>query len=123
MQNQYYDELLPYALKCGMTADEFWNSEPRLFSSYIKKNQLQLDEINYQAWLFGLYEYKAICTALGNAFSDKGSTENTYFEKPLEELTHNYEEKLSKKKETFDDEVREVHNYWAKFGKKGKKGV
>lgn len=113
--------MLPYALKCGMTAEEFWYGEPRLFSSYIKKYQLDLDEINYQAWLFGLYEYKAICTALGNAFSDKSSKKDTYFEKPLEELTHNYQEEKESKKKTLNDDFRKVKNYWAKFGKKGRK--
>lgn len=111
--------MLPYALQCGMTADEFWNGEPRLFSSYIKKHELELDEINYQSWLIGLYTYKAVGTALGDVFSSKSSIENTYFGKPLEELNSNYIEKHENEKNSKDKTYRANVNYWAKFGKKG----
>jgi len=102
-----------------MTADEFWNEEPRLFSSYIKKHEQELDEVNYQSWLIGLYVYKAVGTALGNAFSDKGSIKNTYFEKPLEELNSNYIAVTEKEKTKINSSYRSSINYWAKFGKKG----
>ena len=111
--------MLPYALQCGMTADEFWNGEPRLFSSYIKKREQELDDINYQSWLIGLYVYKAVGTALGDAFSSKSSIKNTYFGKPLEELNSNYIEEHKEKIENKDKDYRKNVNYWAKFGKKG----
>lgn len=111
--------MLPYALKCGMTADEFWYGEPRLLSSYIKKYEQELDEINYESWLIGLYVYKAISTALGDAFSSKNNINNKYFDKPLEELNSNYIEEHKEKLDKKDTEYRNNVNYWAKFGKKG----
>lgn len=102
-----------------MTADEFWNEEPRLFSSYIKKHEQELDEVNYQSWLIGLYVYKAVGTVLGNAFSNKSSIKNTYFEKPLEELNSSYAIEIEAKKMKKDASYRNSVNYWAKFGKKG----
>lgn len=102
-----------------MTVDEFWNEEPRLLSSYVRKHELERDEINYQSWLIGLYVYKAVGTVLGNAFSSKSSINNTYFEKPLEELDSNYIAEYEAKKETKDVSYRHNVNYWAKFGKKG----
>lgn len=101
-----------------MTPDEFWYSEPSLLNSYIKKRELQLDETNYQAWLFGLYTYNAFSVVLSNAFSDKSSKKSTYFEKPLEELNSNY---VNRKPDIKGKEIeyRKNVNYWAKFGKKG----
>jgi len=117
--DSFYDELLPYALQCGMTVKEFWNEEPRLLSSYIKKHEKELDEINYQSWLVGLYVYKAVGTVLGNAFSAKSSIKNTYFEKPLEEFESNYIIEYEIKKESKDISYRKNVNYWSKIGKKG----
>ena len=119
MLDSFYDELLPYALQCGMTVKEFWNEEPRLLSSYIKKHEKELDEINYQSWLVGLYVYKAVGTVLGNAFSTKSSINNTYFEKPLEEFESNYIIEYEIKKESKDISYRKNVNYWSKIGKKG----
>lgn len=102
-----------------MTADEFWNGEPRLFSSYIKKHELELDETNYQSWLSGLYIYKAVGTVLGNAFSTKSSINNTYFEKPLKEFESNYISEYELKKDSKNISYRKNVNYWAKIGKKG----
>lgn len=102
-----------------MTVKEFWNEEPRLLSSYIKKHEKELDEINYQSWLVGLYVYKAVGTVLGNAFSAKSSINNTYFEKPLEEFESNYIIEYEIKKESKDISYRKNVNYWSKIGKKG----
>lgn len=89
-----------------------------MLSSYIKKHELELDEINYQSWLIGLYVYKAVGTVLGNAFSSKSSINDTYFEKPLEELNSNYIEEYKTKKANKDNSYRNNVNYWAKFGRK-----
>lgn len=97
-----------------MTPNEFWYDEPRLLDSYIKKRELELDTINYQSWLIGLYVNKAVGTVLENAFSKKGSIQSTYFEKPLEEL--NSTKKIVQEQQTT---YKEQYNIWAKFGKKG----
>lgn len=100
-----------------MTLDQFWYYEPRLLDVYVKKRELELDSINYEAWLYGLYNHYGITIALANAFSDKGSKKSTYFEKPLELLESNY--KTAQKQEKKDDNYRQQYNYWAKLGKKG----
>ena len=118
--DSFYEEMLPYALHCGMTTEEFWYGEPRVLCSFIKKHDLYLDEMNYNAWLFGLYTHKAIGVVLTNAFSQESSIKDTYFEKPLEELYSEYNLKKTKKqKETNKKDYRQQINYWAKIGKKG----
>lgn len=119
MLDSFYDELLPLALSCGMSYEEFWNEEPRLFSCYIKKREIELDNINYQSWLIGLYTYKAFGTVLNNVFSDKSSIKDTYFERPLGELNSDGEELKKQKETTVKTSYRQQVNYWAKFGKKG----
>ena len=115
-----YNDLLPQALLCGMTTYEFWYEEPCLLNSYIKKRELELDVMNYQAWLFGLYTYDAFSVVLSNAFSKEGSKQSTYFEKPLDEFYSKYKNQPNKKGEEIEsDKYRNQYNYWAKFGKKG----
>ena len=111
--------MLPIALQCGMTVNEFWYGEPRVFSSYIRKHELELDEMNYNSWLIGLYVHKAIGVVLGNAFSNKSSIKDTYFEKPLEQLNSNYVEMKEEQKEEIKDLKHQTQvNYWAKLGRK-----
>lgn len=102
-----------------MSSEDFWNEEPRLLSCYIKKREIELDNINYQSWLIGLYTYKAFGTVLSNVFSDKSSIKDTYFERPLGELNSNGKELKKQKETTLKTSYRQQVNYWAKFGKKG----
>lgn len=100
-----------------MTPNEFWYSEPRLLQSYIKKRELELDNINYVSWLIGLYVHQGFGVVINNAFSGKSSKKSTYFEKPLDL----FNEKHTKIENKQDMQVKyqEQFNYWAKIGKKG----
>lgn len=100
-----------------MTLDQFWYYEPRLLDVYVKKRELELDDINFNAWLVGFYSHYGVTVALANAFSDKGSKKSTYFEKPLELFNSN--NKTIKEPEQKNDKYRQQYNYWAKLGKKG----
>lgn len=101
-----------------MTPNQFWYDEPRLLDVYIKKRELDLDVTNFNSWLIGLYVEKAFAVVLSQAFGSKGSTKDTYFEKPLD--VFNYQKKDEpkvEKKLTY----QEQRNIWAKLGKKGGK--
>lgn len=99
-----------------MTPNEFWYDEPRLLQSYIKKRELELDNINYVSWLIGLYVHQGFGVVINNAFSDKSSKKITYFEKPLD--LFDMDSKNTNKK-TAQIEYQEQFNYWARIGKKG----
>lgn len=101
-----------------MTPNEFWYSEPRLLQSYIKKRELELDNINYVSWLIGLYVHQGFNVVIQNAFSDKSSKKSTYFEKPLDFFNDN-SNKNENKKEKIEVKYQQHYNYWAKIGKKG----
>ena len=100
-----------------MTLDQFWYYEPRLLDVYVKKRELELDSINFNAWLLGFYNYYGVTTALANAFRDKGSKASTYFEKPLEAFD-SHKQKQNKQQGVAND-YRAQTNYWAKLAKKG----
>ena len=102
-----------------MTPNEFWYSEPRLLQSYIKKRELELDNINYNAWLIGLYVYQGFGVIINNAFSDKSSKKSTYFEKPLDLFNEKSQKEEIKDKKDMNVKYQEQYNYWAKIGKKG----
>lgn len=99
-----------------MTPNQFWYDEPRLLDVYIKKRELDLDVINYNSWLIGLYVEKAFGVILSQAFGGNKSKSDTYFEKPLD--IFNYEKKEEVKVE-HKLTYQEQRNIWAKFGKKG----
>lgn len=100
-----------------MTPNEFWYSEPRLLQSYIKKRELELDNINYVSWLIGLYVHQGFGVVINNAFSDKSSKKSTYFEKPLD--LFNEKGQHIENKQDMQVKYQEQYNYWAKIGKKG----
>lgn len=102
-----------------MTPNDFWYDEPRLLNSYIKKRELELDTLNYQSWLIGLYVFDAVGVVLTKAFS-KSSQKDTYFEKPLEQFNSNYaENNKNNSHKNLNEDYRQQKNYWSKFTKKG----
>lgn len=78
-----------------MPLQEFWNEDPDLLwvyrTSYMQKKEIEIELKNYEAWLYGMYNYIAI----GNAFSKNGK----YLNKPIE---------LNKKQENTTQEKYEV---------------
>ena len=67
-----------------MSYDEYWNQDPWLAKDYRDAWELKQKSDNYNAWLIGLYNYKAFSTVMYNAFRKKGHKAETYFEKPIE---------------------------------------
>ena len=67
-----------------MSYDEYWNQDPWLAKDYRDAWELKQKTENYNAWLQGLYNYKAFGVILGNAFRKKGAKADNYFDKPIE---------------------------------------
>ena len=110
------------ALECGMTPTQFWEEEPRLVNSYIRKHELELDEFNYKSWLLNVYTFNAVSTAIALAFADEKNRKNIhFFEKPIEDFYINKKHKQKEQKTTLNEKHRNKVNYWSKFGKKGGK--
>lgn len=63
-----------------MPLQEFWYENPDLLwayrTSFVNKEKIRSDEIDYQAWLIGFYTQHAIASFFG-------AKKNTYPSKPL----------------------------------------
>lgn len=57
---QVFQEAFPEYLAMGMSYAEFWEMESWLVRSYRKAKEIRINEINYSAWLHGLYTIKAL---------------------------------------------------------------
>lgn len=68
-----------------MSHEEYWFKDPWLTEDYRKAWELKQKTGNYNAWLQGLYNFKALSVVLYNSFRDKGKKAENYFEKPLGE--------------------------------------
>ena len=70
-----------------MSYAEYWEGDSTLARYYRKAYQIKQDEINYIAWLQGLYAYDAASTALHNAlrgFGKNNSPMQHYTKQPYE---------------------------------------
>lgn len=67
----------------GMSADDYWNGDPKLVLAYQRLHELRIQQRNEEMWLQGIYVYKALESVVGNALSKKGAPPIKYFEEPL----------------------------------------
>lgn len=76
-----------------MSATAFWDGDPALAVAYRKAEKIRQKQKNAEAWLNGLYVYRALCS-VASAFTDK------HIDYPTEPLMpDNQENKDIKKKE------------------------
>ncbi len=82
---EQFEEICPFYLSIGMTADEFWNQDCMLVKFYRKANELQKKRKNEELWLQGLYVYQAIISTapMLHAFAKPGTKANPYLDKPI----------------------------------------
>ena len=80
---EFFYRVLPYYVSIGMTPQEFWEGEPRLAKVYREADKQRLERKNYELWLQGLYNYKAVGCVVFNALRKKESKPVDYFDKPI----------------------------------------
>lgn len=81
----------------GMTYEQFWLQDCSLVIAYRKAYKLRQEEKNREAWLNGLYIFKALQSApiTVNGFAPKGTQLEPYPSQPIEF----YKQDRSEKKE------------------------
>jgi hypothetical protein len=103
----------------GMSSDEFWEQDPKLYwayrTFYLKQKEFENNEkqeyIKYEAWLNGNITYIATSTALNNAFS-KQKREFPSYDKMF---TKEGKKQKTKTKNEINKQVQEEFNAWARF--------
>lgn len=102
--SELFHKVFPEYLAMGMTYRQFWLEDCRLVEPYRKAYKLRQEEINRNAWLQGLYIFKALqCAPITvNGFAPKGFNLEPYPNKPIDFA--DYAPKTEQEK--LDDEVK-----------------
>lgn len=66
--SRYFDYLFPYAIRYGMTFQQYWEDDPAMFwayrQSYVLSREQEMDRMNMESWLSGLYIRTAVVSAM-----------------------------------------------------------
>lgn len=125
LEDYFCDYLFPLAIEIGMTSEEFWKDDPRLFSSYMKayeeKRKREYETINYSNWLQGLYNFdgsnKAL-TSFGYGFlaGKENPNKESYPSKPYDLFGKEKENKI-KERQKMRELSQKTLNFWASIKK------
>lgn len=99
---EIFYQCLPHYLVMGMSADEFWNCDPRMYKVYREKDRLENERKNELLWIAGVYTAKAIGCCL--------SDESPYPTKPFD-LGETKEEETDEDKELTTEEIRRTPGF------------
>jgi hypothetical protein len=122
LTDYFYDYLFPLAIEFGMTSEEFWEDDPKLFSSYqkayIEKQKRETEIINYSNWLQGLYIYDGFKKSLNdfsfNLWGKQNPSSQTYPDEPYDLFGENKNKELKKKEQVRKQNQKNL-NFWARI--------
>lgn len=83
-------QCLPHYLAMGMSADEFWNCDPRMYKVYREKDRLENERKNELLWMAGAYVREAIAST----FSSENDP-HSYPDKPFDLGLRNKDEDMT----------------------------
>lgn len=102
---EIFYEHFPYYLSIGMSAEQYWDSDPTLVKYYRKAEEIRTERRNQEFWLQGMYIYEAFAdvSPVLHAFAKKGAKPHPYTEKPYP-ITEKQrkDNKVDKEKVSFD---------------------
>ena len=114
-----FNEVFPYYLSIGMTAEQFWEGDCTLVKYYRKAEELRTEKRNQELWLQGMYIYEAICdvSPILHAFAKKGAKPHPYPSKPyaisekqIKQEREEKERKLAEKGKRFMNALMQSNN-------------
>lgn len=105
---EIFYQCLPYYLSMGMSADEFWNCDPRMYKVYREKDRISTEKENERLWLQGAYVYQAILLAAPRLNSIQPKDPLPYPTKPLDLGLGKPKEESD---EMTDDEIKKTPEY------------
>lgn len=109
--SEIFHELFPEYLAMGMSYREFWELDSSLVKAYRKAHRIRNDEINYTAWLNGIYILNALNSGIPVYLTGIAKTRvdlPKYPEKPIDFEERNREEKAKKDREMQIARMREM---------------
>lgn len=104
---EIFIEAFPMYLAAGMTYEEFWEKESWLVKCYRRASQIKLDEVNYSAWLHGVYVLNALQSGIPvvlNGIAKERISLPQFPEKPID-----FSERAKAEKEKKQMELQRAH--------------
>ena len=109
------------AFSFGMSYNEYWNDNPRLFWLYANRYKQNIEketqERDVLAWLTGQYVLQAVGINFAAAFGRRGAPKPKYPEMPMYVAEHNEQAKAKKQER---DMMRSYQNFIAAAQQMGK---
>lgn len=93
-----FERHFPHFHKLGMTEEQFWKSNPRIWKVWEEAHKQKVKEMNFLMYIQGVYELRAIQVALDHGFNGK-KAKSEYFDKPIQIYEFTEEEKKQNEKE------------------------
>jgi hypothetical protein len=94
---------MPNYLLYGMTADQFWNCDPREYEVYRHLWHKRKQSINEDSYVMATYVYRALNTVIGNAlrsFLKNKTAPDEWLDKPFDIYREKTDAEIEKEKET-----------------------
>ncbi|MBE6890028.1 MAG: hypothetical protein E7485_08460 [Ruminococcaceae bacterium] len=124
---ELFEKACPFYMSIGMSYEEFWEGNVALPIFYLKAHRMKAEQeheqLDYAAWLNGVYTKRAYEVVLANAFSKQGTPMQTYYDKPMSQLKK--EHKKSDEEKEREGELQRMQaivalkNFVNAFKKKG----
>lgn len=71
-------------MSIGLSYNDFWYGDPWIAKAYREAEIFRMEQRNYDAWLQGLYVFRAVSSSLAMAFwNKKGQKPDGYFDYPI----------------------------------------
>ena len=84
---ELFEKACPFYMSIGMSYEEFWEGDVALPTFYLEAHKMKVEQeyeqLDYAAWLNGVYARRAYEVVIANAFSKKGTPPQKYYEKPM----------------------------------------
>lgn len=102
----------------GMSDKEFWDDDPQLYwayqTFYLKSKEMEIEQINYNAWLQGIYVLSALNQSLSGVFGKKGQKKDIFPKEPIDFKKLVKEQRILTKEEK-DKQIANDFNAWARI--------
>lgn len=99
-----FSNFFPRCHLWGMTEEQFWHSNPRIWKVWEEAHKQKINEINTLNWLNGMYTLNALSVALDNAFNGK-KAKSEYMEKPIRLYEMTEEEKSAEQQKALEQAI------------------
>lgn len=71
--SEIFEECCPFYLSIGMSSAEYWDGDNDLPRYYRKAYKMKQEQTNREAWMYGLYVYDAVVSAMSHLSQNKSS--------------------------------------------------